>query len=233
MKKLLSLALVLCMCCSLPLALTGCGDSGEKTAYQEFVKSVKKSTNDINAHLEKKNGECNPQQISNGYSLNGYLKMYANSKSEDFTVFMNASVHKPNENDKPAYYYGMTCTMIYDAATNTMSAYITAYNYYTMAVENGNTVSWKDGYGFQSESGTVLELSFDMSKYFENGGLTVEDATVVTDIEMNAVRRNEKGLGSDGTYTERHPEWRTDTRTQFLYIINERLKLVDAYIAGR
>ena len=30
--------------------------------------------------------------------------MYANSKSEDFTVFMNASVHKPNENDKPAYY---------------------------------------------------------------------------------------------------------------------------------
>lgn len=224
MKKICLIVLILCMCVS---ALTGCSDGGEKNAYQKFIENVKNS-NDVKEWLPEKNENYQEGSIGNGYRLSGEMQCYKRGTTDSFSVFLRESVSKAPEGDTPAHCYFFQYTLTYSAKENTLTAYPTVYQISTGASEDAKgKITWTDGCYYQSS----LTLSFDMSKYFENGKLTLEDATIVKDIDASAVERDQKIGGK--TYTERHPEWGSEMKANFIAAINDALALVDAYIANK
>lgn len=233
MKRICSLVLILCLCLSAMTVLTACGDSGEKNAYQQFIKKVK-NNNDVKEWMpDKEVGNFNPDSIGNsGYKLNGEMHCSKSSSKESFTVFMKESFQKAPESNRAAYYYSINYTLEYSAKENQLTAYPTYYQVFEGASEDEKgKVTWTDGCYYGQSERTLYRLSFDMSKYFANGSLTLEDATVVTDVDASTITRNQK-IG-DKTYTERYPEWESELKANFIVAINEALGMIDAYIATK
>lgn len=231
MKKLLSFALILCMCFSLSFTLTGCG--GEQNAYQEYLKSFSWDLN--GEELKKETGEIRNDYVSDGYSLTGYLTLKGKGYGETFNAGMTEKESKPIIDDNDDYYCVFSYNVNYEAKTNILEVFLSSYSYNTLAVESTNGgYTWKDGFGFTyPDKGTGLALSFDMSKYFEDGTLTVEDATITSDFDMSCISTNRKGIDDpDHTYTERNSEWKTEAMERLLNSVNETLALIDAYIVA-
>ncbi len=216
-------------CLTLCMALVSCG--GAKNPYEAYAK---KGTKDLD--IEKTSGESKTNAVTEYYLLKGDFKVNSSGR---FHMDMTETTRVPRDNDKntDAYEINADITMAYDFRDNLLTVYVEKYQYRTEAVTNEKETAyeWKDGYVFQPEKAADSTLpadkfQFDMSKYFENGKLTAEDATVAIDLKDGDLTSNLKGLTTT-TYTERNPDWEKAAIADIMDMVNAVLAEVDAIVA--
>ena len=230
MKKIVSFGLVFCLCLSLLVSLASCFGGGDKNEWQEYLGA--KGWNSSGKQLESKTGTVGGNK--DGYQLTGLLRV--NGRGYGETLYADMLEKSSNrdatdgigENDEYRY---VDFSVSYSSDNNTLYLEVTGYMYLTESLGNDNNLDWKDGIRFMDSSKFRLEAEFDMTAYFENGTLTLEDASITKDFDLSNVSDDFKGLtGLEDVYSQRNPQWKSQAWNSILNSVNKTLELIDGYM---
>ncbi len=229
MKKLLSLILAVCTCLSLCAMLAACG---EKTPYEAYFKSHGMKHFDIN----KTTGETKLDEVTDYYRFSGDIDIGSDGRYvidiEEIT-----RVDFDPETDTGDYEIAMELSLVYDFRDNMLDVYVEEYEYRAKSSINpgDSYYKWLDGFKFESEDVSedrplpLTQFEFDMSKYFENGKLTAEDATAALNLNADYIVSDKEYPALK--YTERNPGWKQAAIANILKAVNLALAEVDAATA--
>ncbi len=234
MKKLVSLLLTVCICLLLVFALVGC--AGEKNAWQSYLGAKGWNVSKTEAPVERNVGIVGAN--SDGYSFKGGLSIQGRGNGE----FIEASaIHKESHisatdgvtDTKYDDYLLIDYMMSFNSKKNTLYVNVANYYYYTtsVGVEVDGDPDWRDGYYYNSDGygSSFIDMTFDMSGYFANGELTVEDISREGEFDAEAIR-NKTGIAGDVPYTERNAAWDTQALESIIRSVNDFAALIDAYM---
>lgn len=229
MKRVVSLMLVVCLCLSLAFTLTSCFGGGEKNAWQEYL--LAKGWNST-YQLESETGTVAGN--NNGYSLTGLLKVNGRGYGESFRAEMMEKCTKLNatdglsENDEYRY---IKYDLGYSCDDNVLYLNVTGYMYQTDSCGDDLSFDWADGIRFINSEKFSVQAEFDMSKYFENGTLALEDATITEDFEIADASDDLNGLtGLEEAYSQRNAQWKSQAWNSIIASVNKTIELMEAHM---
>lgn len=245
MKKALSILLVACICLSFAAILSSCSPSGGvDNPYANYL--VNFNQNSGTEYIDYKTGTSSKEQVSDFTKVNCNVNFYGTKGAKNsMNIYVNDALERfTNElgSDDDVNFF-MSGEIFYTANSNTLKVVIHRFGYQTYTVEkmvnNKTEYEWKDGFEFNPPSdgtGTkdILILEYDISKYFENDGFVVADATVTQDFDMQYLTEDHKGLTDpDHTFTERNENWKEIAISHINSRVNAILGEVDKLIEAK
>ena len=246
MKKALSFLLVACICLSFGVILTSCSNGGGNVdnLYANYL--VGYNQNSGTEYINYTTGTSSKEQVSDFTKVNCNVYLYGTKRAKNsMNIYVNDAlerfVNEPGPNDDVNFF--MSAEIFYTANSNTLKVVVHRFGYQTYTVEklvnNKTEYEWKDGFAFNPASdgtGTkdILILEYDISKYFENDGFVVADATVTQDFDMQYLTEDHKGLTDpDHTFTERNENWKEIALSHINSRVNAILGEVDKLIEAK